>query len=89
MKCETCSIRDFVHAGLYCLGCENKPKPRIKTGRAYLFVKSSDRPVYSVEIEAPKGTEYGVSAAKLMQQFRIEFIEDGRELAETILEGMR
>jgi len=89
MKCETCNVRNFVHDDLYCQDCKDKPKPKIKTGRAYLFREAAFTPVTSVEIEAPKGMEYEVAAVELMQGFRIEFIEaDSEELTKTLLKEM-
>lgn len=76
MKYETCSVRDFLHADIYCQGCPDKPKPKTKTGRAYLFRKDSANPVFSIEIEAPEGMEYEVAAVELMKNFRIEFVEE-------------
>lgn len=88
MKCEKCRVRDFVHSDLYCRGCDYKPKPVTKSGRAYLFRKNTFNPVSSVEIEAPEGMEYEIAALQLMREFRIEFIEsDSRKLSETILNG--
>lgn len=75
MNCEKCSVCDFVHADLYCLCYSNKPKPKIKTGRAYLFRKNAFNPVHSVEIKAPVGLEYEIAAVELMSGFRIEFVE--------------
>lgn len=90
MNCEECNVRDFVHSDIYCLGCDQKPKPKVNTGTAFLFRIGAFKPVYSVEIEAPKGMEYEVAAAELMGNFRIEFIEsDSMKLTETILEEMR
>ncbi len=89
MTCETCAVLDFVHADLYCRGCPDKPKLKVKTGRAYLFRKNVSSPAHSVEVEAPAGMEYEVAAVELMTGFRIEFIEsDSKQLAETILEEM-
>ncbi len=76
MKCKTCPTRNFVHADMYCKRCEHKPRPKIKTGRAYLFIKNSFKPITSVEVKAPKGLEYEYSAVELMSHFRIEFISD-------------
>lgn len=90
MNCEKCNVRDFVHFDIYCQGCDQKPEPRIKTGRAYLFRKDTSRPISSVEIEAPDGMEYEVAAVELMGDFRIEFIEsDSKKFTETILEEIR
>lgn len=87
MNCKNCIIRDFVHADLYCRGCTHKPKPKIKTGRAYLFRKDKSEPIFSSEIEAPKGLEYEFAAIELMSQFRIEFIEhDTKELAQLVFD---
>lgn len=74
--CEGCSVLDFVHADLYCQDCTKKPKPKIKTGIAYLFKKDTFRPVTSVEVKAPAGLEYDIAAVKLMSNFKIEFIGD-------------
>ena len=74
MKCEKCSVRDFVFANLYCQGCKNKPIPKIKTGRAYLYRIGAFKPISSVEIKAPVGIVYEVAAVELMSGFRIEFI---------------
>lgn len=76
MSCETCSIRDFVHADLYCSDCPDRPKPEIKTGRAYLFQKNMSRPITSVDIRAPEGQEYAVAVVELMKEFKIEFVEN-------------
>ena len=77
MNCKKCIYSEFVHADLYCNGCKDKPKPEIKTGRAYLFRNGFQDPVHSVEIKAPMGLEYQVAAVELMRKFRIEFIENG------------
>lgn len=77
MNCKTCIVRDFVHSDLYCRGCLYLPEPEMKTGLAYLYRTGAFNPISSVEIEAPEGMEYEVSAVELMQQFRIEFIESG------------
>ena len=90
MKCETCSIRDFVHCDLYCRGCRNKPKQKTKIGIAYLFQKGGITPVCSVEIKARADMMYEVAAVELMNMCRIEIMEsDSKKLAETILEEMR
>ena len=90
MNCEKCNVRDFVHCDLYCRGCPDKPKPKIITGIAYLYLKSSSNPVSSVVVEAPVGMEDEVSVVELMQDYRFEFIESGREaLTETIFKEMR
>jgi len=85
MKCKTCPVKGFVHADLYCRGCPDKPKPKIKTGRAYLFLKNAFQPVTSVEIKAADGFEYEVSAIELMRRFKIEFIaHDSDEIVRII-----
>ncbi len=76
MNCENCNVLDFVHVELYCHECPDKPKPKIKKGRAYLFKKNTAEPIFSVEIEAPEGREYETAAVELMRQFRIEFIKE-------------
>lgn len=84
-RCDKCPVRDFVHTDLYCRDCQNKPQPKQKTGRAYLFRKNAFRPIYSTEIEAPADLVYEVAAAEIMKRFRIEFIEaDGKELSELV-----
>lgn len=77
MDCETCTISNFVYSDLYCQGCPDRPKPKTKKGRAYLFRKDSANPVFSIEIESPEGIEYEVAAVELMRNFRIEFVEEG------------
>lgn len=76
MNCETCNVKSFVHPDLYCSTCPDKPKPKTITGTAYLHRLNSFKPVCSVEVEAPAGMEYEVSAAELLRDHRIEFIED-------------
>ena len=77
MKCENCNVRGFFHADLYCKRCPDKPKPKTKTGRAYLFRLGRQDPICSVDVEAPVGSEYEVSAVELMSKFRIQFVEAG------------
>ena len=73
MKCNRCQVREFVHADLYCRDCPDRPRPPLRTGRAYLFRKNAFTPVTSCEIEARAGLEYETAAVELMAQFRIEF----------------
>ena len=77
MECKTYNVRGFVHADMYCRECPDKPKPKIKTGRAYLFKKGVQMPVCSVDIKAPEGSEYKVAAVELIKKFKIQFIEAG------------
>lgn len=90
MPCETCQVREFVHSDLYCRGCLDKPKPKMKYGDAYLFMRNSFKPITSVSIEAPEGSVADVVAAELLKKFRIEFVEhDGKELTKLILKETR
>lgn len=75
MNCKTCPVRNFVHADLYCLGCDHKPKPEIKSGIVYFYRKGAFKPVYSVEVKTPAGMECEAAAVKFIQQHRIDFIE--------------
>lgn len=77
MSCENCNTREFVHADIYCNGCPGKPQPRIKKGRAYLFMKNRTKVICSVDIEAPEGSEFEVSAVELIRKLRIEFEDAG------------
>ena len=85
MKCETCNKKDFVHSDLYCQRCPDKPKSRIKSGRAYLFSKYGGNAITSVEIEAPERFLTDVIGSELAKKHRIEFIEaDGKELLDLV-----
>lgn len=77
LNCKTCNSKDFVHADLYCNGCPDKPKPVIKTGRAYLFRRGFSEPICSVDVKVPSGLEIEFAAVELMSSFQIEFIESG------------
>lgn len=89
MSCDTCNVRDHIHAVLYCQECPDRPKPEIKEGRAYLYRKNVLLPVLSVDVEVPEGMECEASAMELMQQFSVEFVDtDCKELSEFIYKEM-
>jgi len=75
-NCETCNIKNFVHADLYCHDCQDKPQPRKIKGRAYLHLKNKFEPVLSMDVEVLEGFEKLGSAHELMKRFEIEFISE-------------
>jgi len=75
MKCKTCQVREFIHADLYCQGCPDKPKPKMKNGVSYLMSRYGERAIVSADVEAPAGQEYEYAAIELMRKFKIEFYE--------------
>ena len=62
MKCKTCQVREFIHADLYCQGCPDKPKPKMKNGVSYLMSRYGERAIVSADVEAPAGQEYEYAA---------------------------
>lgn len=73
---KICPVRDFVHADLYCRECPDKPKPKIKTGTAYIFKKYGGNPVDSFDVESKKGLQELTAMAKFFDsRFKMEFIE--------------
>lgn len=74
--CENCTVKEFVHADLYCQDCEKKPAKKTRTGIAYLFMFGKSEPIASADVVARVGMEYEYSAVELMRNFKIEFIGD-------------
>jgi len=76
MNCKTCPVSDFVLKDLYCQKCTRIEKQEPVNGTAYLYRKNKLLPLESERITAEPGSVFAISARKLLQHFRMEFIPD-------------